>query len=304
MSYNFYYISNYSTRRKRKILSIILTLIVCILLGISIFLIFIVKNIKDYDVKAFEFAKKIEEESEYLKLQERIAYEKEKNRLKNSKPLTIEQIDIIDNIYSLEGDKKAFLTFDDGPTISVTPFILDYLKQENIKATFFVLGNRVKANSDLIKREFDEGHYIANHGYTHVYSQIYSKIQNVLDEYNYTDNAIKEALENPDYNTRVFRFPGGSVGGYYSKIKKQAKEFLKQNNIASLDWNALSNDAAGAYTKEAIMENIINTVGNKQNVVILMHDAADKILTYETLPEVVAFLREKGYTFVNLYDIL
>ena len=102
----------------------------------------------------------------------------------------------------------------------------------------------------------------------------------------------------------MFRFPGGSVGGYYRDIKREAKQYLRDNGIVSLDWNALSKDAEGAHTKETIMENIITTVGEKQSVVVLMHDAYDKILTYETLPEVIQFFKDNGYTFKNLYDIL
>ena len=229
---------------------------------------------------------------------------KQENLLKNSKPFTEEQLERIENIYNLEDGKNVFLTFDDGPTQSVTPFILDLLKQENIKATFFVLGNRAKANPELIKREFEEGHYIANHGYTHKYSTIYQNVQTVVDEYNYTEQCIQEALENPNYYSKLFRFPGGSVGGYYNSIKKEAKRYLRQGGIASLDWNSLSKDAEGAKTKEELYQNVVNTIGQKQNVVILMHDAADKILTYETLPDVIQYLRDNGYQFKTIYDII
>ena len=206
------------------------------------------------------------------------------------------------NVY-FEETKKVYLTFDDGPS-RVTDDILDILDRYNVKATFFVLGSNVDANPELVKRAYDSGHFIASHGYTHKYSSIYVSSQTVLDEYNYTEGCIKEALENPDYHSRVFRFPGGSVGGYYKNIKKEAKEYLKQNGIVSLDWNSLSKDAEGAHTKEMLLQNVINTVGNKQSVVILMHDSADKILTYETLPSVIQYLRENGYSFKNLYDIL
>lgn len=141
-------------------------------------------------------------------------------------------------------------------------------------------------------------------GYTHKYSSIYQNSQTVLDEYNYTESCIQQALGNPDYHSRVFRFPGGSVGGYYNTIKKEAKTYLRQNNIASLDWNALTNDADGAHTKEALLENAISTIGDKNTVVILMHDSADKILTYEMLPDLIKYLRDNGYTFKNLYDII
>lgn len=261
-------------------------------------------------IKSAEYAKQKQEMKvvEETNLEEqRKAEEKaqeEAKAMKNANPFTEEQMQAIENIYTAEGEKRVFLTFDDGPTTSVTPYILDLLKQENIKATFFILGNRAKANPDLIKREFEEGHYIANHGYTHKYSQIYQNSQTVLDEYNYTESCIQEALENPNYHSKVFRFPGGSQGGYYHSIKTEAKQYLRQNGIVSLDWNSLSKDAEGVHTKEGLLQNVIDTIGQKQSVVLLMHDASDKILTYETLPEVIQYLRENGYQFKTLYDIL
>ena len=209
----------------------------------------------------------------------------------------------VDNIYNGEEGKRVFLTFDDGPSKSVTPHILDLLKFHNIKATFFVLGSRVKLNPDILKREYDEGHYIANHGYSHKYSSIYAKTENVIEEYNKTEAEIRKALNNQNYSSHLFRFPGGSIGGEYNKIKKSAKKQLKEKQIAYLDWNALTSDAAGANTKEKILKNMKKTVGNYQNVVLLMHDAPDKKLTYETLEDVITYLTEKGYSFKNFNNI-
>ena len=209
----------------------------------------------------------------------------------------------VDNIYNGEEGKRVFLTFDDGPSKSVTPHILDLLKFHNIKATFFVLGSRVKLNPDIVKREYDEGHYIANHGYSHKYSSIYAKPENVIEEYNKTEAEIRKALNNQNYSSHLFRFPGGSIGGEYNKIKKFAKKQLKEKQIAYLDWNALTSDAAGANTKEKIFKNMKKTVGNYQNVVLLMHDAPDKKLTYETLEDVITYLTEKGYSFKNFNNI-
>ncbi len=228
----------------------------------------------------------------------------EKEKLKNKDPLSQEQIEKISKIYTANDGKRVFLTFDDGPSKTVTPLILDLLKKENIKATFFVLGYNAERNPEILKRVYAEGHYIANHGYSHKYNEIYNSVDTVIYEYNKTEQCIKNALDNQNYNSRVFRFPGGSVGGKYNQIKQEAKEVLKQNNVAFLDWNALSNDSAGAHTKEDIMDNITKTVGEKNNVVILMHDASDKILTYETLQDVINFLKNKGYMFKNLYDVL
>lgn len=213
-------------------------------------------------------------------------------------------VENVDDIYNGEEGKRVFLTFDDGPSTSVTPHILDTLKKYNIKATFFVLGNRVSDNAELIKREYNEGHYIANHGYSHRYDKIYASSKNVLKEYNKTEQEIKKALGDENYSSNLFRFPGGSIGGEYDKIKEKTKIDLKRNQIAYLDWNALTNDAAGAYTKEKIIKNLKKTVGNKNNVVVLMHDAPDKILTYETLEDIIKYLQQKGYSFKNMYDLM
>lgn len=207
------------------------------------------------------------------------------------------------NIYNTE-KKIAYLTFDDGPSKAVTPLILDLLKKENIKATFFVLGSNVNANKDILIREYNEGHYIANHGYSHQYSKIYKSEQEVLNEYNKTEKSIQSALGIDEYSSHLFRFPGGSTGGKYSKLKSKAKQTLHENNISFIDWNCLTKDAEGIQTKESIIENLKKTSDGKSSLVILMHDAETKILTYETLQDVINYLREQGYEFDNFYSIM
>ena len=213
-------------------------------------------------------------------------------------------INEINNIYNGEEGKRVFLTFDDGPTEEVTPYILDILDKYNIKATFFVLGNRVKANPEILKREYDSGHYIANHGYSHKYSKIYKSASSVLDEYNKTEDAIKTVLGDETYSSNLFRFPGGAYGGPYEKIKKKARKLLNEKGIAYLDWSALTYDAGGAKTKKEILKNLKETMNGWDNVVILMHDSADKKITYETLEDVIEYLQEKGYAFKNIYDLI
>ena len=209
----------------------------------------------------------------------------------------------VDNIYKSE-EKVAYLTFDDGPSKTVTLPILDLLKQENIKATFFILGSRVEFYPEIVKRAYDEGHYIANHGYSHKYEYIYSTPYTVLEEFNKTEQLIKNALGDQEYSSHLFRFPGGSKGGKYDSIKKEAINILRDNNILYLDWNALTGDSEGRKTKEEMMQYLIDTIGQKKSVVILMHDAGDKKITYEMLPEIIAYLRNQGYSFKNFYNIL
>lgn len=208
----------------------------------------------------------------------------------------------ISEIYNKE-TKIAYLTFDDGPSQAVTPLILDVLKEEGIKATFFVLGANVKNNPELLRRAYDEGHYIANHGYYHDYKRIYKNAQSVLEEYRKTEKVIKETLKNDKYKSNLFRFPGGYLGGKYEKVKQKAGKLLKENNIEYIDWNVLTGDAEGANTKEKILKNIEKHTKDKGNIVVLMHDASSKILTYETLKDVINYLREQGYIFDNFYNV-
>lgn len=182
---------------------------------------------------------------------------------------------------------------------------MDILKQENIKATFFVLGSRVNAMPEMVQRIYEEGHYIANHGYSHSYSSIYSSPQAVLDEYNQCNDAVKNAIGEPEYNSHLFRFPGGLPGGRYATIKNQANVLLSQNDIVHIDWNALSGDAETTEpTIEYEMEKIQQTVANKNSVVILMHDAEAKRVTAEALPQIISWLRENGYEFKNFYEMI
>lgn len=277
---------------KPKINKIKIAIISMIIIGIILAIVgvlFFVKLPNENNVLINQDQKNVNKSKHYAKVNMLPVYSEEgKQRLQN--------------IYS-SGEKAVYLTFDDGPSKSVTPLILDLLKQENVKATFFLLGSRVELNPNIVKRTYEEGHYIANHGYSHIYGNIYSSKEAVLEEYNKTNQAIQNAIGKP-YNCYLFRFPGGSNGGKYRLLKNEAKTLLEENQIGYIDWNALSQDAAGAKTTEALLENVKATVGEKNTVVILMHDSGDKILTYEVLPQVIAYLREKGYAFKNFYNIM
>ena len=235
------------------------------------------------------------------------SYQSKKISIINSKippQLSEEQYNNILNIYHQTSEKTVYLTFDDGPSENITPLILDLLEQKKIKATFFVLGTNVDRYPALVQREYSEGHFIANHGYSHKYSEIYESPETVLNDYQQCEQSVKRALNDENFTSKVYRYPGGSNGGKYHDIKNAGKELLKENNVAYLDWNALTRDAEGTPTHESILENLHETVGEKNVVVLLMHDSSSKILTYEALPEVIAFFRDNGYTFKTLYDVL
>ncbi len=229
--------------------------------------------------------------------------EQERKRQEKLPQLTEEGIQNINHIYSSD-TKRAFLTFDDGPSNN-TNQILDILKEKNTKASFFVLGSNVEKNPEMVKRMYNEGHFIANHGYSHVYETIYQSPQSVLDEYNKCNQLVRDAIGEQEYDSHLFRFPGGFVGGKYADIKNQAKDLLLQNNIVHVDWNALNGDSETTRpTVEYEMQRIQETVGNKQSVVILMHDAQAKKVTVDALPQIIDYLQQQGYEFKNFYEII
>ena len=229
--------------------------------------------------------------------------ELERKRQEKLPKLTETGIENMNHIYSSD-TKRVFLTFDDGPS-SNTNQILDILNERGIKATFFVLGSNVEKKPEVVKRMYDEGHFIANHGYSHVYETIYQSPQAVLDEYNKCNQLVRDAIGEQEYNSHLFRFPGGLVGGKYADIKNQANDLLLQNNIVHVDWNALNGDSeTTSPTIEYEMQRIQETVGDKQSVVILMHDAQAKKVTVEALPSIVDYLQGQGYEFKSFYEII
>lgn len=208
----------------------------------------------------------------------------------------------IKNIY-FSDEKVVYLTFDDGPSKDITPQILDILKENDVKATFFVLGARVDLYPETLKRAFDEGHYIANHGYSHQYSKIYESKDTVFQEYIECENSIRNALNNQEYNSYLFRFPGGSTGGRYERIKAEAREHFQNYGIAFTNWNCLTGDAEGKNTKEECIQEVINTKDGRGSLILLMHDANDKPQTVESLPEIIQMLKDEGYVFKTFYEI-
>ena len=282
-------------KEKLLIVGLLLLSVVCI--------IFIFINISKF-IRSYNVYKGYEAQIASLKNQE-IARQEELERQRQAKlpKLTDEGKQNIENIYHSD-KKQAFLTFDDGPS-SVTPRILDTLKQENVKATFFVLGSKVKEKPDLVKRMYDEGHFIANHGYSHVYSSIYSSPQAVLDEYNACNEEVRKAIGEEEYNSHLFRFPGGIAGGPYAELKCQANELLMQNNIVHVDWNALNGDAeTNNLSVDFEIQRLNETTQNKNSIVILMHDSPLKSVTADALPQIITTLRNQGYEFKNFYEII
>ena len=294
--YNIYSMKKYVDKKR---ITFIIIAIIAIIITLCMSIYYLVDTTKRVE-KSKEFAKQI---IEYQQKQQEEEKQKEIERQAKIPKLTEQGKENLKNIY--HADKKvAYLTFDDGPSNN-THQILDILKQNNIKATFFVLGSQVEIFPETTNRIYNEGHYIANHGYSHKYSEIYQSPEQVLNEFNQCNQIVAKTINVPEYNSHLFRFPGGSVGGKYAELKKQAITLLEQNDILHIDWNSLTGDSEKVNpTEEYLMDNLQKTTEGKNSLVILMHDAQAKKITAETLPKVIEYLQQQGYSFESFYDII
>ena len=223
-----------------------------------------ITELKDKKVKTEASLKDITEKNNKLK--------KEYNQLREQK-----------------GVKVVYLTFDDGPTPNNTPRILDILKRNNIKGTFFVIGQ----NPDLYKRIVDEGHAIAIHTYSHEYKQVYASVDAFFADLYKLRDLIKEKT---GVDPKVTRFPGGSSTTRVSKPLKQAIiNRLTKEGYVYQDWNCDSTDASG--NKVPVEKLVKNGVCNVREVNLLMHDAYAKTTTVEALQQIIDAYKAKGYIF-------
>lgn len=208
------------------------------------------------------------------------------------------------NDIAKSNEKKAYLTFDDGPTTKATNKILDILEKENVKATFFVVGKHVKENPELVKREYDEGHYIANHGYNHNNKLLYKDMESFKNEIISTDLEISKAIGVKNYCSHIFRFPNGYMSHIYTSQKKDSLAVLHDLDYVYVDWNCLNRDSEKKYSNTQLLNNLKKTAKNKGTLIILMHDTADVNKTYDVLKDSIDYLKSQNYEFRNFYDFI
>ena len=189
-----------------------------------------------------------------------------------------------------------YLTFDDGPSAR-TDEILAVLARENIKATFFVVGQTSQANLQRMRDIAEQGHTIAMHSYSHDYRKIYASVEAFLDDMYQIFNQIRETT---GVTPTFFRFPGGSVNSYNYSIYEDIMAEMLRRGFVPCDWNMSAQDAtAKPLPVSDIVANVLRT-SNRSRGVVLMHDSAARTTTVEALPEVIRQLRALGFRFEKL----
>lgn len=194
-------------------------------------------------------------------------------------------------------EKVVFLTFDDGPSRN-TVKILDTLKQYNVNATFFVIGeNLTEDGIEIAKRALEEGHMLGMHTETHQYDKIYRSVNAFLSDY---DKLASRFVEEFGECPAIFRFPGGSYSAYINPIKEDLRKELSRRGFMGYDWNVSGEDSVGTPTAASIKKNIFGTIEGQQQPIILLHDSPCSNLTAEVLPEILEKLLAEGYEFRTL----
>ncbi len=193
-----------------------------------------------------------------------------------------------------------YLTFDDGPRNGTTNVILDILKEEGVKATFFVTNS---GPDELIKRAYDEGHTIALHTATHDYGIVYNSVDSYFNDLGSVSDRVKRITGK---ESKIIRFPGGSSNTISARYSKGIMSTLTKEVLARgyryYDWNLSSGDAAGGKAPSAsdIYNNVVSRLSKSRVNMVLMHDI--KTYTRDALRDIIRYGKENGYTFDKITE--
>ncbi|SHH26531.1 polysaccharide deacetylase family protein [Clostridium grantii] len=206
-----------------------------------------------------------------------------------------------------ENSKKVYITFDDGPSINNTRNIIKILNDNNVKASFFIVGNKAEEYPDIVKELSENNMCIASHTYSHVYEEVFKNLECYKNDLQKCNESIENIIEKAP--VQYIRIPGGINNSSSNKnIMEGILNYLNQNNVNYVGWNICSNDALGRNIPSyKLMSNIktqTEKIENKTNcLVVLMHDSYYKKTTVEVLPEIIQYYKDKGYEFRTFNDI-
>ena len=195
--------------------------------------------------------------------------------------------------------KVVYLTFDDGPG-KYTQQLLDVLAKYNVKATFFVTNGSPKYQ-DMIAKEYQAGHSIGIHSYTHNYDLIYSSQDAFFTDLQQMQDVI---VAQTGQATSLLRFPGGSsntVSNITPGIMTQLTQEVRNRGYQYFDWNVASGDAGETTDTDTVVANVIAGLQKHDVSVVLQHDI--KSFSVDAVEQIIQWGLDNGYTFLPLsYD--
>lgn len=200
---------------------------------------------------------------------------------------------------SLEGKRRVYLTFDDGPS-PYTERILDILDQYGVKATFFVTATQIEGYEEVCKRIVEDGHSLGIHTYNHVYDEIYSSINEFQRDIRKIQNYLYRLTGKV---VMIYRFPGGSSNSVSRIPVEEMIEWLEEEGMVYYDWNvAPEGSGSGGLGVQQITANAINGVRRYDPAIILLHDSYEKKSTIEALPPIIEGILELEDTVLLSID--
>lgn len=273
----------YRKKRVKRIKKIIVGTAIALLLLPTIMCLFLLVKVHSLE-KQIETISKVSD-SDVVKAQEKeVKTTKAPKKASTAEP-TIKPTDDTTT-------KKVYLTFDDGPG-SQTGKILDILKKNHVKATFFVTGKEDASSKKVYQRIVKEGHTLAMHSYSHIQDVIYDSKEAFEKDLKQINRCLYEAT---GVHTKFYRFPGGSSTQNTSLPIQNFIDVLKKNHYLYLDWNVISPDINNANaTKEQVVTGVMQGVDAYDTAVVLMYDVADKPMTVKALPSIIKQIKAKNY---------
>lgn len=188
-------------------------------------------------------------------------------------------------------EKVVAITFDDGPDSKITPGILDILKNNNIKANFFFLGSQVNYFPSVVKRAYNEGHLILNHGYNHPY---FTKItpEDIRKQVLLTEKKIEDIIgKRPSF----IRPP-------YGDTDEKVLSVLRGMNDRIIIWSIDSMDWVINIDKQDVVNNVLNNA--RLGDIILMHSGPGQNMALKALPEIIYGLKNREFGIKDIGTML
>ena len=187
----------------------------------------------------------------------------------------------------------AYLTIDDGPHPDHTPRVLEILREEGVKATFFVVGRRAEANPDLVRRIYLEGHELGNHTYSHDSDVLYrGSARDYVRSLGKGGEVLRKIV---GFDPALTRPPGGEAGNFHAGWRGT----VRAAGYETMLWNVSSGDGTET-TGDRMLANVrdyLDRLGPRDEPIILTHDVRPTII--EALPDLIAEVRRRGYEFVT-----
>ena len=198
------------------------------------------------------------------------------------------------NFEKIENNKTIYLTFDDGPSL-ITLKILDTLREENVKATFFVLDKTPSWNY-ILRRIVKEGHSIGLHGTSHDYKKVYSSVEIYLDDLFKIKHKVKNVT---GVDTKIMRFIGGSansISRFNPGIMTILTKKVTDLGYIYFDWNINPHDCNN-ISEDQVYNRVVKELGDESIYVVLLHDFEGNYKTANVLRNIINYCKNKGYQF-------